>query len=170
METLILSAAYEPMGRVTWQRAMTLWFNGRVEVVETHAERNVRTVRSHLAMPAVVRFHAALRRRRQTVRFSRVNVFARDKGRCRYCESRVAFADATYDHVVPRARGGATVWNNVVISCLSCNQRKGNRTPEEARMRLHSRPVRPRYLPEADRRLSWQHDMPAVWRPYLAAS
>ncbi len=168
METLVLSAAWEPMERVSWQRAMTLWVTGRVEIVEEYEDRVVRTVSVQLPMPSVVRFVRALRRHRPGVKFSRENVYARDKGRCQYCGHRVPRHLATYDHVVPRSRGGLTRWDNIVIACLPCNQRKGNRTPEDARMRLMSEPVKPRSLPDSWRlRFTTDRSMPPSWRQYL---
>ena len=169
MDTLILSAAFEPMDQVTWQRAMTLWAAGRVEVVEEYEDRFVRTYTERHQMPAVVRFCSALRRRRRGVRFSRHSVFERDKGRCQYCGFAVPRDEATYDHVIPRSRGGRTTWTNVVIACIPCNQAKADQTPVEAGMRLLSKPIKPRYLPSSWlTAISWQKGMPSVWRPYLA--
>jgi 5-methylcytosine-specific restriction endonuclease McrA len=145
VETLVLSAAYEPLARVPWQRAVTLLWIGKVEVVEEYADLVVRAPTLELQMPSVVRFLRALRGRiKKTVRFSRANVYARDGGRCQYCQRALARHEATYDHVVPRAQGGRTTWENVVIACEPCNQKKGGRTPEQAAMPLVRMPTRPR--------------------------
>lgn len=167
-DTLVLSAAYEPMDQVGWQRAMSLWATGRVEVVEEYADRVCRTPSEEFAVPAVVRFLNALRRRRRVVRFNRDNVFIRDRGRCQYCGRKVLKSESTYDHVVPRAQNGPTTWKNVVIACRACNQKKKDRTPEQAGMRLLSKPMRPRYLYGigADV-IRYRETMPEVWRPYL---
>ncbi len=171
MDTLVLSAAYEPMERIGWQRAMTLFVSGRVEVVESYAERVVRTIDHVFQLPAVVRFHSARRQQpRRLIRFSRENVWLRDRGRCQYCAEPVPLARITFDHVVPRCRGGRTAWDNVVMACRPCNQRKADRTPEEAGMRLSLAPVRPRSLPRwRHPDLAWREDMPAPWAPYLAS-
>src|SRR5262245_61256943 len=113
METLVLNPGYEPIARVPWQRAVTLIFLGKVEVVEAYEDRDIRSVTFVVKMPSVVRLLRALRGARRTVSFSRQNVYARDAGRCQYCGVRVLRADITYDHVVPRALGGKTTWENI---------------------------------------------------------
>jgi 5-methylcytosine-specific restriction endonuclease McrA len=168
METLVLSAAYEPVARVPWQRAIALVWEGKVEVVEEYEDRVIRSVTLELNMPAVIRFLRAVSGRRRSVKFSRQNVYARDRGRCQYCGEKVARPEATYDHVVPRAQGGRTHWGNVVIACVDCNQRKGGRTPAQARMELRSLPVKPTALPDTVRvTIGWQKGMPMVWRNWL---
>lgn len=168
METLVLSAGYEPLGRVTWRRAMTLWIGGRVEILEAYGDRVVRTIDRAYPLPAVVRFLRGRRRFRHLIRFSRDNVFLRDKGRCQYCGQEVPRAAATYDHVIPRALGGGASWDNLVVACLPCNQRKAARTPEQAGMRLLLVPGRPRSLPALlEGTLQFDTDMPEVWRSYL---
>jgi 5-methylcytosine-specific restriction endonuclease McrA len=77
---------------------------------------------------------------------SRRTVLARDHYTCQYCQQQLGRANLTIDHVVPRSRGGETRWENVVTACGACNRRKGNRTPQEAKMPLHRQPRRPRYL------------------------
>ncbi len=169
METLVLSAAWEPMEIVPWQRAITLWCTEKVEVVEEYSDKKIRTVRVELAMPSVVRFHKVLRNRKKAVKFSRQNVFARDKGRCQYCRERVPRHLATYDHVMPRAQNGKTTWDNVVIACAGCNQKKGNRTPVQARMTLRTKPVKPKVLPGGmGLTVTYRHGMPTGWKQYLA--
>src|SRR5215831_17650300 len=148
METLVLSAMYEPVARVTWQRAITLLWQNKVEVVEEYTDREIRSVSVTIKMPSVIRFLRALRSRRRAVKFSRENVYMRDRGRCQYCGGRLARFDATYDHVVPRKLGGLTTWENIVIACVACNQKKGGRTPEAAGMRLRTRPQKPARLPD----------------------
>jgi 5-methylcytosine-specific restriction endonuclease McrA len=168
VETLVLSQAFEPVARVPWQRAVMLWFTGKVEVLEEYEDRKVRSVTFSIQMPSVVRFLRALRGRKRGVKFSRENVYTRDKGRCQYCGLRIPRHEATYDHVRPRALGGVTTWDNVVIACVPCNQRKGGRTPEVAGMHLLSTPVRPRSLPESVQiTFKSEKDVPRAWIAYL---
>src|SRR5262245_53484624 len=168
METLVLSATYEPVARVTWQRAITLLWQNKVEVVEEYADREIRAVSVTVKMPSVIRFLRALRSRRRAVKFSRENVYIRDRGRCQYCGRRVVRFDATYDHVVPRKLGGLTTWENIVIACVACNQRKGGRSPDAANMRLLATPMKPAKLPDAYRfTLTFRSGMPASWRQWL---
>jgi 5-methylcytosine-specific restriction endonuclease McrA len=171
MDTLVLSASWEPVARVTWQRAVALLFSGKVEVVEEYQDRTVRSVTLELRVPSVVRFLRSLRARRRGVKLSRENVWARDHGRCQYCGRAVMRPEATFDHVVPRAQGGHTAWENVVICCVPCNQRKGGRTPAQAGMRLASSPVRPRSVPDAFRMtFTFHKGMPESWRHWLRSA
>ena len=168
METLVLSSGYEPVARVHWQRAVALLFQGKVEVVEEYDDKEIRAVTFTLKMPSVVRFLRAIRGKKKAVKFSRQNVYARDGGRCQYCVSKVARFEATYDHVTPRAQGGKTTWENIVIACVGCNQRKGGRTPAQAGMRLRTLPVRPKKLPDVlTVTFTFQPGMPDSWRTWL---
>lgn len=168
METLVLSASYEPVARVSWQRAILLVFTEKVEVVEEYEDKTIRSVSFELQMPSVVRFLRTQRWRGKGIRFSRENVYARDRGLCQYCARKVTREESTYDHVVPRAQRGVTSWENIVIACVRCNQRKGGRTPEQAGMKLLSVPVKPKSLPGGVRvSLQWNKGMPAQWRAWL---
>ncbi len=168
METLVLSNCFQPIDQIGWQRAVTLWWTDKVEILEEYQDRSVQSVTFSMKMPAVVRVLNTTGRRKGSVKFSRENVFTRDKGRCQYCCSKLKAHEATYDHVVPRRMGGLTRWDNVVICCWSCNQKKGGRTPEQAGMRLLLEPVKPKSLPVTFR-LAAPHrrTMPTTWAPYL---
>lgn len=168
MDTLVLNAAFQPVARICWERAITLLFLGKVEVVEEYEDRTIRSVSFEIKMPSVVRFFRMLTRRKPVIRFSRQNVYARDGGRCQYCGRKVTRAEATWDHVVPRSHGGRTCWENIAIACVPCNQTKGGRTPEQARMRLHSVPVRPKRLPDILRlTFTFEKGMPQAWKSWL---
>ena len=168
METLVLSATFEPLQVVPWQRAITLLFLNKVELVEEYADREIRTVRVSFKMPSIVRFVDVLRTRKRAVKFSRQNVWVRDKGRCQYCSRAVPRHLATYDHVVPRAQGGHTRWENIVIACVGCNQRKANRTPAQAQMHLRVEPVKPKALPgDGSFAVTYKPGMPPTWSQFL---
>jgi 5-methylcytosine-specific restriction endonuclease McrA len=168
METLVLSPGYQPVARVPWQRAILWLFTGKVEVIEEYEDRKIRSVTFEIKMPSVVRFLRMLRGKKRPVRFSRENVYARDRGACQYCARKVPRCESTYDHVVPKAHGGPTTWDNVVIACVPCNQKKGGRTPEQARMKLLSVPVKPAKLPQTLRMtFVFQKGMPETWRSWL---
>jgi len=168
METLVLNVSYEPVARVSWQRAITLLWEGKVEVVEEYEDRHVRSVTLEFRVPSVIRFLRTIRGKKRAIKFSRENVYARDKGRCQYCAQTVPRHEFTYDHVTPRRLNGQTRWENVVVCCTPCNQKKGGRTPEEAGMRLVAHPVRPRTLPDVLKlTFTWQKGMPISWRNWL---
>lgn len=170
METLVLDTSYVPVARVHWQRAVTLLFMGKVEVVEEYSDADVRSVTFAMRMPSVVRFLRALRSKKRAIKFSRENVYARDHGKCQYCAKKLARPEATYDHVIPRAQNGMTNWENVVICCMPCNQRKRDRTPVQSGMKLLSTPIKPKKLPDHMRfTISWKPGMPPSWRDWLAS-
>jgi 5-methylcytosine-specific restriction endonuclease McrA len=170
VDTLVLSPAYEPINQITWQEAVVALFGPRgdnIEVVETYEDRDIRSVTFSIKMPAVIRYISGRCIKKRGVRFSRENVYTRDKGRCQYCNLAVKRPEATYDHVVPRTLGGQTRWENIVIACVDCNQRKGGRTPDQARMRLVATPVRPKHLPETLRLTFTRATVPMPWRQWL---
>ena len=161
MRVLLLSQSYVPHKVISWQRAVLLWFANKVEVLESYDE-DLRSPSVTLKMPAVIRLLRPVARVRRSIKFSRMNVFARDFYCCQYCGQTKRTNELNYDHVVPRHQGGKTNWENVVSSCYACNSRKRNRTPEQAGMRLLRRPSRPAVLPVKPPQLEPQ-DIPPAW-------
>ena len=100
------------------------------------------------------------------VPFSRPNVYARDEYHCQYCADRFPTGELTFDHVIPVARGGHKGWDNIVTCCVACNRRKGDRTPEQAQMKLIRKPRRPEALPSLTLSLGL-HRAPESWRDFL---
>jgi 5-methylcytosine-specific restriction endonuclease McrA len=98
-----------------------------------------------IAVPEVIRstFFKGVHNKRP--RLSRSAVFARDENTCQYCGQKKSSALLNIDHVLPRSRGGKTIWTNVVLSCIECNSRKDNKTPEEADMKLLKKPIQPHW-------------------------
>lgn len=166
METLLLNATFEPLKVISWQRAVTLLFLGKVEVVEQYEDEEISSVSFSIKMPSVVRLLRMIRPRFRRVKFSRLNVFLRDKYSCQYCGSVMPTTELTYDHILPRSRGGRTEWENIVTACVPCNRQKGGRTPSEAGMRLLRPPVRPTSLPSLKLTITFRKT-PESWRDYL---
>ena len=165
---LFLDVDWQPMRVEAWTRAVTDLFLGKIEVVEYSRDRTIKGVGREYPMPAVVRVLRRFRRDRMVIRFSRLNIYTRDRFTCQYCGERFLSEDLTFDHVVPRSTGGRTAWDNIVTACVPCNARKANRTPREAKMALRRRPEKPRFLPVVTVRLDGR-DVPAEWRPYWSA-
>ena len=163
--TLLLSQGYEPIKIISWQRAMTLLTLDKVEVVEQY-DAEIRAVSMIVKVPAVIRLRKAFRRHAKPVKFSRVNIYARDEYRCQYCGTKCSIDQLTYDHVVPRSKGGRTTWENIVSACYACNRRKANRTPIEAGMKLLTIPARPTWMPSVQIRVS-ARSVPDAWRDYV---
>jgi 5-methylcytosine-specific restriction endonuclease McrA len=166
-QTLLLNASYEPLKIVHWQKAVTLWCQGKVEVISVY-DREIRAVSFSFKLPSVIRLlrYIKIKRRFDYVPFSRANIYARDDHRCQYCGDAFSTSDLTFDHVVPVAQGGRKDWENIVTSCVTCNRQKGGRTPAEAGMHLLRAPKRPESAP-AIRITVGLRNAPESWRDYL---
>ena len=162
-QVLVLNASYEPLNVCTVRRAHVLVFKGKAEVVE-RLERPLRSAADTYAWPHVIRLVTYVRVPRAVQRkISRRALIARDGWRCVYCGT--ANGRLTLDHVVPRSRGGDSVWENVVTSCAPCNLRKGDRLLEETTMQLLTPPRAP--APVLFIHLA-APKIPTGWEPYLS--
>ena len=151
MTCLALNASYEPLTIVPARRAVRLVLDQKAEVLEADPERHFRSEHKRVPVPLVIRLvrfvHVPRRFRRQV---TNTFLFARDEYRCQYCGRRDAELRGrqflTRDHVLPLSRGGDNSWSNVVTACSPCNNRKANRLPVEAGMRLRRVPGEPNYV------------------------
>lgn len=164
-QTLVLSQDYAPVGVVPWQQAITMMWTSKCEVLETY-DNEVHSTYLIIKIPAVIRLLQRFRRDKKAVKFSRINVYARDNFECAYCHDRLSQNELTYDHVLPRSKGGKTEWTNIVSCCYECNRKKGNKTLTESGMKLRKQPIRPRMTPAVVIRVS-KESAPAAWRDYL---
>ena len=161
---LVLNATYEPLSVVSVRRAVILLLKDKAEILEA-ADQRIRAAGFSLPVPLVIRLVYYVRvPHKMTIPLSRRTVLLRDNYTCQYCGSQPPKSALTIDHVVPKVRGGATTWENVVCACKACNLRKGSRTPEEANMRLRTRPERPRYLALV---LLAQANIHEAWHKYI---
>ena len=140
---LVLNADYRPLSYYPlslwgWQETVKAVFLDRVNIVSEY-ERTVRSPSFEMQLPSVVSLKSYVKPALYPA-FTRFNVFLRDRFSCQYCSAK---DDLTFDHVVPRSRGGMTRWDNVVTACAPCNLAKGSQTPEQARMRPYQHPYRP---------------------------
>ncbi len=165
---MILNSGYEPIKVVNWRKAICLWFQDKVEVLEFHTATVSSPSRSY-QLPAVIRLKQYIRPYLSlSVRLSRQNIFLRDNHICQYCHRKFSEKRLTIDHVLPLSKGGKHEWTNVVTACSLCNNKKGDKSPEKANLRLLTRPEKPRWLPNRDLDLDGNR-LPMAWRPYLAA-
>jgi 5-methylcytosine-specific restriction endonuclease McrA len=164
--TLLLSQAYEPLQVVTWQRAITLLWSGKVEVLEEH-EEEIRSISFSMKIPSVVKMLMPVRMRRKApVKFTRLNIFTRDGFKCQYCAEQFDSEDLTFDHVKPVAQGGTKTWENIVTACVPCNSKKEGRTPEQAKMKLLKKPKQPTWAQVVTVTIGLKRT-PETWRDYL---
>jgi 5-methylcytosine-specific restriction endonuclease McrA len=166
-QTLLLNSTFEPLKIISWQRAITLLAQGKVEVIDVY-DREVRGVSVSFRLPSILRLLklVKIRRARREVRFSRANIYQRDKYTCQYCGVRHPIEELTFDHLIPQVQGGKATWENIVTACLTCNNRKGGRTPREAGMRLIRQPIKPAWMPVVTVRLGIKR-APLSWRDYF---
>ena len=161
---LVLNANYEPLNVCNARRAIVMVFNGRAEVLELNGHM-ISTPSASYRAPSVIRLADLIKRPRPRLKLSRREIFTRDRHTCQYCG--LTTKDLTLDHVVPKSRGGSHTWDNLVSACKSCNHRKGGKSPEEARMRLLSKPAEPRVNPYYVFIQKLQHAPNDEWRQYL---
>lgn len=135
---LLLNFSYEPLGTVGVARAMCLVLRGAVFIEEFEGGRVLRSPAAEFRVPSVIRLRAYInvRRRRQTAGMRRTRILIRDNYRCQYCGEKRPAHELTLDHITPRAQAGRSTPENLVAACFECNNRKGSRTPEQARMPL----------------------------------
>ena len=161
-QVLVLNASYEPLNVCSVRRAHVLVFKGKAEVVE-ELDQPLRSATDTYPWPHVIRLLTYVRVPRIIQRkISRRALFARDGWSCVYCGD--SGGRLTLDHVVPRSKGGDSVWENVVTSCAPCNLRKGDRLLEESSMKLRAQPRPP--APVLFIRLA-APSIPTRWQPYL---
>jgi 5-methylcytosine-specific restriction endonuclease McrA len=181
---LVLNRLWQAVNVCSAKRALILLFQGHAHVVvgdndgafqtfnfnqwqdfsiqQPHSE-SIRSVSFKIRVPRVILLVVFDRFPKKEVKFTRHNIFERDQNTCQYCGSAFDRKDLNLDHVIPRDRGGPTTWENIVCSCISCNTRKANRTPQEAGLHLIRKPKRPKWRPFIQVNLglhchdSWKH-------------
>jgi 5-methylcytosine-specific restriction endonuclease McrA len=166
-QVLVLNRLWQAVNVCSARRAFMLLFQGHAQVVDsaggtfsthdfeswrelsarTPEDEMVHTISFKIRVPRVIVLLVFDRVPNKEVKFTRHNVFERDKNTCQYCGETFDRRDLNLDHVIPRDKGGVTSWENVVCSCIPCNTRKGNRMPEQIGMRLLKKPKRPKWRP-----------------------
>lgn len=157
----MLNQNYEPLTVCSARRAIVLMFQGKVEMIETANGLKIHTVDNEYSLPSVIRLSQYKKVPYKRIMLTRKNVLIRDDYRCQYCHT--LKGPMTVDHIIPKKMGGSDTWENLVCSCARCNNKKGNRTPDQAMMRLQKRPNRPTFITFIQRNYS----IDDRWRPYL---
>lgn len=158
---LVLNQDYSALTLCSVERAMVLILLHKADLVESIPDHFVRSPTVQFPWPSIVRLKGYVAVPYKRVMISRKNVMRRDRFRCQYCGSRERL---TVDHVMPKSRGGKDTWENLVTACTPCNNRKGNRTPEEAEMPLGRKPFRPTSVMFIRDYVGSVDD---TWKPYL---
>jgi 5-methylcytosine-specific restriction endonuclease McrA len=166
---LQLNADYTPVRVISWEKAICLWYADKVEIVEDYPTFELVSVNFTMKCPAVVKLKKYVSGVQKKVKYSKIAVFNRDHFTCLYCGKQPGTNKLTLDHVIPRCRGGETSWSNGASACQPCNQKKGDRTPEEAGMKLAYQP----YKPEVQGNHSFTVSLgytPEPWINYLGSN
>ena len=158
---LVLNQDYQALTLCSVQRAVILVHLQKAEMVASLTGRFMRSTSMRFPWPSIVRLKAYVRVPYKRIMLTRKNVLRRDGMRCQYCGRRDAL---TVDHVYPKSRGGRDTWENLVAACTPCNNRKGNRTPDEAHMPLLRKPFRPSQVMFIRDFIGNVED---DWKPYL---
>ncbi len=183
-QVLVLNRLWQAINVCTVRRAFTLLCQGHAQVVNADGQNNffthdfaswhelsqrepepemVNTISFKIRIPRVIVLMLFDRMPKKEVKFTRHNIFERDKNTCQYCGKIFDRRDLNLDHVIPRDKGGQTTWENIVCSCIPCNTRKGNRLPHQVHMHLIKKPVRPKWRPfvhitfDSQVHDSWRH-------------
>lgn len=159
---LVLNANYEPLNICSTKRAVGMMMMGKAELL-VNGRGEIKTASTAFPRPSIVRLSYMVQRPRPRVKLTKKEIFRRDKFTCQYCGERPAVL--TIDHVMPRHRGGAHSWQNLVTACPSCNRRKGGRTPLEAGMPLRSEPKEPH--PSAEYMFGRMLELRREWAQYI---
>jgi|694.fasta_scaffold23064_18 5-methylcytosine-specific restriction endonuclease McrA len=170
MKVLALSSSYEPLGVISWERAVTLVFLNKANTIEEY-DGYINSPSTKIKIPAVIAFKNSKKTwYKQSVRFSRKNVWIRDEGICQYCNKKISLNTFTIDHIVPKKSGGKTIWENVVACCYGCNQKKGEKSLKEINFKLIKTPKKPNKLPyiqEIGNEYYGVSNIPESWKFYL---
>lgn len=178
---LVLNKSFTPVHITTIKRAICLVFKGLAQIVDEQyqlydfqswsdlsvflKDDHIQLTQKMIRVPRVILLNGYDRMPRRHVRLTRENIYRRDKNRCQYCGKHFQRSDLNLDHVVPLSQGGITSWENVVCSCVPCNQKKGGRTPDQAHMPLMTKPVQPNY--SIFMHVSPKKNLFDAWRIYM---
>ena len=161
---LVLNQDYRALTITSVQRATVLVLLQKAELVESEADRFIHSPNLVVPWPSIVRLRAYVSVPYKRILLTRKNILRRDRHHCQYCGSR---DQLTIDHIYPKSRGGQDTWENLVAACVPCNNRKGSRTPVEAKMKLSRTPFRPSYVMYIRDFVGSLED---TWKPYLFLS
>jgi 5-methylcytosine-specific restriction endonuclease McrA len=165
---LVLDQCYQPIKIVSWMKAITLVVAGKAELVETEDTIDVHSVNQTFQLSTIIRiFKNVSNLKKRDASFTRYNIFLRDNWKCQYCYKHFKSTQLSWDHVLPRSRGGLTTWENIVAACYPCNTKKANRTPEEAKMKLLRKPIKPRATIQMTIKLKDPTKVPESWKLFL---
>ena len=160
-KVLVLNQNYEPITICNARRAIILAYLGKAEVLNTVENKVIRSVYRTFEYPSVVRLILFVRVPFKKIILSRKNIIRRDNHRCQFCG---VSTNLTIDHIIPKSKGGEDAWENLTTACIKCNNKKGDRTPEEAKMVLFNNPKKPSHITFIK---NFAGKVDEDWKPFL---
>lgn len=173
---LVLNADYSPMRIIPWQKALVYYYkslitNDSIEVVDFYQHKIYTASNQYIKLPAVIKIQKYINVFGLRVKFSRKNLYTRDDFTCQYCGLKKDINHLTYDHVIPKSQWSSlanpTSWTNIVTACVSCNFKKRNRTPEQAKMPLLNKPQEPKKHYKYLHNIQLYKFLPSEWQPFI---
>jgi len=155
---LVLNSDYTPLNITTFKRAIILVIKGKAEIIKNDVDV-IRTETTHYEKPLIIRLLKYISHKMKNLRINRQRIYKRDNNECVYCGSK---KELTIDHIIPKSRGGKNIWNNLITCCLHCNLKKGDKTPDEAKMPL-------RFIPKTPSFLSNDSSIIKIWEDYKSS-
>ena len=161
MGVLVLNQDFTPLALCHVNRAFLLIFNAKAELVSESKSRVLRSISKSYPCPSVIKLNRYVNLPYRSVILNRHNIFKRDQNQCQYCGKN---RDLTLDHLIPRSRGGKSVWTNLVTACLSCNAKKGDKLISETDLILSKKPIKPSFIMFLK---NLNHQKQNEWAPFL---
>ncbi|MDB9929813.1 HNH endonuclease [Cyclobacteriaceae bacterium] len=161
MGVLVLNQDFTPLALCHVNRAFLLIFNAKAELISESKNLVLRSISQSYPYPSVIKLNRYVNLPYRSVILNRHNIFKRDQNKCQYCEKT---QDLTLDHLIPRSRGGKSVWTNLVTACLSCNAKKGDKLISETDLILHKKPIKPSFIMFLK---NLNHQKQNEWGPFL---
>lgn len=158
---LVLNQNYEPITICNVWRAVVLAYLGKAEIISKLNGKRIRSVYRSFEYPSIVRLSVFVRVPFKKIILSRKNILRRDNHKCQYCGSTT---NLTIDHIIPKSKGGDETWENLVTACIKCNNKKGDRTPEDSKMSLRTKPKKPSHITFIK---NFAGNVEEDWKPYL---
>ena len=162
-KALKLDSSYRPIEIVDALEALVLCLIGKAQAIENYA-KEVHSVSETFTLPAVIVLNRYVKFNFKVIGVSRKDIIIRDQNKCQYCGNEFPTDKLTLDHILPKSKGGKNTWMNLVAACKKCNQKKGDRTPEQANMKLINKPVKPKY---SILRSVSKNQISDLWKNYL---
>ena len=161
MGVLVLNQDFTPLALCHVNRAFLLIFNAKAELVSESKSQVLRSISQSFPYPSVIKLNSYVSLPYRSVILNRHNIFKRDQNKCQYCGQ---IQDLTLDHLIPRSRGGKSIWTNLVTACLSCNAKKGDKLISETDLILYKKPIKPSFIMFLK---NLNHQKQNEWAPFL---